>query len=291
MSDPVQLFAVTQDGPERLHPAKSPASIHDLPPDLPYGVYTALRTFQHNRFLELGAHLDRLQSSIERIGWDYQLNRAMLRKSLHLACTAYPLPDSRVRVDILAQAPASLGSESRILLTLAPFAPLPPSLYEEGVRVALAPRLHRPQPEAKRADFVLARRDYPLGRPEAYEYLLLNGQGQILEGSSSNFYAVRRGVLWTAEKGVLHGITRQIILSLAAGLGIPIRLQPAPLEELASFEEAFISSSSRALVPVVEVAGRRVGDGKPGEVTKELLRAYRHYVAREVRPAIETLAD
>ena len=282
----VQLFAVTPDGPQRVQLPQPPSSIHDLPPDLPYGVYTVFRTFEHNKFLGLADHLARVEQSADIIGWDYRLDKERVRLALDRVCSAYERPEARVRIDVLAAAAPQLGIESRVLITLAPFTPVPAACYEQGVRLGLAPRLRRSEPRAKKADFVLARRDYPRQQPDAFDYLLLDEDGHILEASSSNFYVVRQGAVWTADDGVLEGITRKIVLQLIDDLDIPLRLQAIPLQELADYDEAFLSSSSRGLVPVVAVAGQALGAGRPGPLTRRLMRAYERYVAREIRPAV-----
>lgn len=287
MTDAPELFAVSGQGPVRLALPSPLASIHDLPDDLPFGIYTAFRTFDHDKFLKLGAHLDRMQQSIDLLEWEYHLDRVVLRQALAKVCAGAPWPNSRVRVDVL-EAPATRWSvTSRLLLTLAPFEPIPARHYREGVRLGLARQLQRVQPLAKRADFVLARRDYPLGQPEAYDYLLLDAAENILEGSSSNFFVVCDGMLWTAGDGVLEGITRTIILQeLAPALSIPIRFQPPALARVNTFDEAFLSSSSRGLIPVVNIAGTMVGEGTPGPVTRRLMDAYEDYVVETIRPAV-----
>jgi branched-chain amino acid aminotransferase len=281
----VQLFAVEEEGARALTLAALPAGIHDLPETLPFGVYTAMRTFAHNQFLELRAHLDRLEQSMVLLDWAYRLDRARLRQALHTVCTAYPGDDTRVRIDVLAQPATAQGSSSRELITLAPFTPMPARLYEEGVRVALAPALHRANPLVKHAEFVLARRDYPLGQPDAYEYLLLEDE-QMLEGSSSNFYGVRDGTLWTAGDGVLAGIARRIVLRLASELAIPVRLEPIALRAVPQLDEAFLTSASRGVLPVVAIEEQPVGTGAPGAVTRRLMAAYEKYVAGAIQPAI-----
>src|SRR5690606_16002458 len=201
----VQLFAVTADGPQRLQPPEAVAGIHDLPAGLPFGVYTAFRTFAHNRFLELQAHLDRLQQSMALLEWAYTLDQQRLRQALQAVSSAYPGNDARVRVDVLSAPASLLGSASRELITLAPFTPLPERMAREGVSVAVAPQLNRPDPLVKDASFVLARRETLPELPQVHEYLLCDEAGRLLEGSSSNFYGVARGTLWTAGKGVLEG--------------------------------------------------------------------------------------
>lgn len=282
----IQLFAVTADGPHLLQPPEPVAGIHDLPDELPFGVYTAFRTFEHNRFLELQAHLDRLAQSMALLEWAYTLDQPRLRGALHAVCSAYPGDDARVRVDVLAAPATLLGSTSRELITLAPFIPLPEQAYREGVRVAVAPELHRPDPLVKHAGFVRARREALPGNPAIHEYLLQDEAGRLLEGSSSNFYGVTGGILWTAGAGVLEGITRRIVLRLAAELAIPVRLEAPVLEDVRRLDEAFLSSASRGVLPVVAIDGEVVGEGRPGAVTARLMSAYEAYVAQAIAPAI-----
>lgn len=283
----VQLFAICPDGPVALSPNGPLRSIYDLPDTLPYGVYTAFRTFEHNKFLGLADHLDRLDQSIALLGWSYRPDRPAIRQALHEVCTAYPRPNARVRVDVLAAAAEELGTESRELITLSPFQPVPAACYREGVRVSVARQLQRRQPLAKTADFVLARRNFPVGRPDTFEYLLLSEDGRILEGSGSNFYAIRAGVLWTAGDGMLEGITRKIVLRLAPQLKIPVHMEAVALADVPHLDEAFMSSSSRGLVPIVAIDGQTVGNGRPGRVTRRLMAAYGDYVAQAIRPAVE----
>jgi branched-subunit amino acid aminotransferase/4-amino-4-deoxychorismate lyase len=264
-----------------------PEGIHDLPENLPFGVYTSFRTFEHNKFLGLDDHLQRLRQSAALLGLKYDLDTARLRQMLHEVCSAYPLPDARVRIDVLSEPAPALPDACRELITLAPFTPIPARHYEKGIHLGVAPDLHRSLPMAKTADFILARNSRP-GDPRFFDYLLLDDDGNaILEASTSNFYAISGGTLWTAADGILEGITRKIILHLAPQLNIPLRLEPIPLEALPRCDEAFISSSSRGLVPVVAIEDETIGSGQPGPVTRRLMEAYEAYVAQALKPAIE----
>lgn len=284
MSD-VNLYAVTSSGAKELALSTKPASLYDLPETLTLGVYTALRTFDHYKFLQLSDHLRRLEQSMALLAWRYELDEAAIRRALHQVCVAYDHPDARVRIDVLAQAATPLGVDSRVLLTLAPFVPQPATVYEEGVRVALAPHLQRREPRAKTADFVLARREYPLNMTDTYEVLLLDEEERLLEGSTSNFYAVRDGRIITAGDGVLEGITRKAVLQLVAAEGLALQLEPVPLAEAATLDEAFLSSSSRGLIPVREIDGKALAQS-PGPVTRGLMASYEQFVAQNLQPAV-----
>ncbi|MDX1662784.1 MAG: aminotransferase class IV [Candidatus Promineifilaceae bacterium] len=284
--DAVQLFGVGEEGPIRLRLPQPPSSLHSLPPELPVDVYTVFRTFDGSKFLGLAAHLDRLDQSLALLGRDYRVDRGRLRLALHQACSGYRSGNRRVRIDVLRHPVEALGIPGRLLLTLAPFKPPPERCYEEGVRLRVAPRLQRARPRAKTADFIDARQAYPVSDHDAYEWLLLDDEHRILEGTSSNFYAVRDGTLWTAGEHVLEGITRAIVLQLAPEIGIPLRLEAVPLSGLPHFQEAFLSSSSRGLMAVVQIEEQVVGDGEPGLVTRQLMSAYERFVAHAVQPAL-----
>ena len=153
------------------------------------------------------------------------------------------------------------------------------------MKVGFAPDLARTNPLAKTADFAQKRQAYQAAG-DVYEYLLLSPAGEILEGTSTNFYGVLDGVFHTAGTGVLAGITRKIILDLAAELHIPVSLEPITVVQIPQLSEAALSGSSRALLPVVQIGDAVVGNGRPGPICQQILAAYNHFVAREVKIAV-----
>jgi len=281
----VRLYALVGDVPHDLPIPSGAANLHELLDDVDLGVYSALRTFHHDRFLWLGAHFDRTDRSMELLGWDYRLDRTALARGLHRIVTLYPLLDSRVRFDVLARPAGRLGTTSRLLVAVSPFTPVPERYLKEGVRVEVARDLTRDQPLVKTAEFVLRRRPYPLERPEAYEHLLVDRDDRILECSSSNFHGVLKGELLSAAGGALEGITQKILLQLAGRLGVPVRRAHVRLDEVHTLDEAFLTSSTRGLVPIVDIAGTSIGSGMPGPLTSRLSRAYNELAEREATPA------
>ncbi len=285
MKGDCQLFAVEEEGGLPLPLPETITGFAEMYDGFSLGVYSAMRTFEHNKFLYLQDHIDRTVASIALMGLEYRLDEERLRHALHDLCTAYPLPDARVRFDILAQPVTHLGSGSRLLIGLIPFTAVPDTYYQTGVAADFAPTLHRETPLAKTALFAQKRRQFP-SNDTIYEYLLCDEQGYILEGTGTNFYAVRNHVLRTAGEGVLAGITRKIILEQADALGIPVSFAPIHQDEIGTLDEAAISGSSRALLPVVAIAGQRVGNGRPGPICQQILTAYNSFVSQTIRTAI-----
>ncbi|MCP4419271.1 MAG: hypothetical protein GY805_21870 [Chloroflexi bacterium] len=285
MEGNVELYAVESNGIRPLPVANHVTGFNHLYDNLELGVYSALRTFDHNKFLYLEDHIQRTSRSAKLMGWMDDLDEGRLRQALHEVCTQYPMPEARVRFDLLATAPHHLHTNSRLLIALMPFSSPPPSFYQKGVCVDFAHDLVRTQPLAKTADFAQTRQKYQAGG-KVYEYLLLDEQNHILEGTGTNFYGVRDGVLHTAVTGILAGITRKIILNLAQALHIPVNLSPIHMDEIPLLTEAALSSSSRALLPVVQIGEQVVGNGRPGSICQQLLAAYNDFVAREVKTAV-----
>lgn len=238
---------------------------------LPEGSYTTLRTYGRERILRLEQHLRRLEES--------------------LAVRA-PIQDAAARGAIAAALQRSGHAESRLRLTFAPprlfvsvepFEPLPEACYREGVRcVTVAAR--RDNPRAKQTGFIAkAAGVYSALPPGVNEGLMLGEDGALLEGLSSNVFAVLGGVLRTEEARVLPGVTRAIVLEVADGL-LPVERRPVRADQLADVEECFLTSVSREILPAVEIDGRPVGDGRPGPKTRELMRRFAELVEREARP-------
>ena len=283
----VQLFAVTSSGPLALDVPARAEHVHDLFDDLPVGVYTALSTFDHSKFLLLADHLDRLEQSMQLLGWDYRLDRQALQIALHQTVTAYPLPNARVRLDVLEKPVPEIRTDSRLLIALSPFVPPHESVYQNGVEAGTISSLVRKNPLVKKAKFVFERRKCLELRSEVYECLLVDPDGHILEGTTSNFYAVKDGTLWTAGQGVLEGIARKIVLKVAEAAKLPIRFSPVQIRDIDDLDEAALSSSSRAIIPIVKIDSKEIGSGRPGPIVTKLLADYQMAVSHLIRPAID----
>ena len=118
-------------------------------------------------------------------------------------------------------------------------------------------------------------------RAGATEALLYREGLGVVEGSSSNLFAVIDGTLVTAPASplILSGITREILLELASELSIPLRTEVVSRHELLhDAQEAFITSRGIAVLPLVAIDGKIVGDGTPGPITQQLANAYKSLI-------------
>jgi branched-subunit amino acid aminotransferase/4-amino-4-deoxychorismate lyase len=123
-----------------------------------------------------------------------------------------------------------------------------------------------------------------------FESLYRLEDSTVLEGTTSNYFVARRGKLYTTPvaDGILPGVTRALTLGLANGL-VPVVERRLTERDLLAADEAFLTSSSIEVVPIVRVGKRRIAKGRPGELTRELQHRYRRMVARRLGISVEEL--
>ncbi len=242
---------------------------------LPEGAYTTLRTYAGTRVLRFESHVARLSSSAAALpGAPARLAAERVREGLAAALASACLPEARVRLTF---------APPRLFASLLPFEPLAEQCYAQGVACMTVP-VRRQVPHAKDTRFLAsadaARATLPA---DVHEGLMVDERdGALLEGLSSNFFALCAGVLRSEPERVLHGVTRAIVLELGATLA-PVRLQAVRRGELGEVSEAFLTSVSRGVLPVVRIDGRPLGDGRPGTLTRALRAAFDELAQREAR--------
>jgi branched-chain amino acid aminotransferase len=236
------------------------------------GVYTITNTYHTFQVLKLDAHLDRLENSARLAGIPLELDRSRLRTALRQMITESNYGDVRFRVTVPKAPPGCL------ILSIEPFAPPAPEVYTAGVRCVTIADAARHNPAAKTTDWMQDRAAVEKTLPPGiYTGLLLSKTGDILEGISSNFYAILRGELCTAGTGVLPGIAQQIVFEIAPEI-LPLRRAAVNVIDIPRLEEAFITSSSRGIIPVIAIDGITIGSGKPGAKTLALRERYAAWV-------------
>src|SRR5579859_6380822 len=242
----------------------------------PQGVYTLARTYNRTGALLLDDHLDRLERSAQLEGITLKLDRAGLRKALRALIDQSGYTESRFRITIPRDNP------THQIVSLEPFKPVPAEIITHGARVVTV-RMARDNPAAKSTEWMHKRRTaveaFPSG---AYEGILVSPDGKLLEGTSSNFYAILNGMLRTAKDGeVLGGIARRIVLTIAPPI-LPVYLDAIHVDEIAGLDEAFLTSSGRGVVPIVDIDGTQIGNGEPGTFTRRLRESYEQWAAAHI---------
>lgn len=236
------------------------------------GIYTVANTFNTYDTLKLEAHFDRMEDSARRQHIPLNLDRQAVRNALRQMIDEANFGSVRFRVTVPKDKPTHL------ILTIEPFSPPSEAWVARGVRCITAPNSARHDAEAKTTDWMHTRKTLADAMPEGiYDTFLLDAQGDMLEGLGANFYAIMDGELWTAGEGVLKGISQQIVFEIAPNI-LPLRKEAPHLSQIVNFSEAFLTSSSRGIIPVVEIDGIQIGAGVPGGYTRKLRTAYQEWL-------------
>ena len=250
----------------------SGVTVADASAPLPAGSYTTLRTYGGNGVVRLDRHVRRLVESLPADSGGASLEPAAVRSALAHALQATGHAESRVRITF---------APPRVFLTVEPFTPMAEALRHAGV-ACVTVSARRERPEAKDTRFLAtAQAAYSALPAGVHEGLLVGDDGAILEGLSSNFFAVREGRLLTEETRALRGVTRSMVLDLARGV-LPRGDGALHVDQVAETRECFITSVSREVLPVVRIDGLEIGDAAPGPITRELMRRFATAVENEV---------
>jgi branched-chain amino acid aminotransferase len=241
---------------------------------LPDGAYTTFRTYGGRRVVRLESHLRRLEESVALKGGSGTIARGEARAAVAAALDATRHAESRLRLTF---------APPRLFLAVEPFAPLPAAAYERGV-ACVTVDVRRENPHAKDTRFIATALDaYRTLPPGAEEGLIVGEDDAVLEGLSSNFFAVKDGVLRTEGERVLFGVTRSLVLEVASSV-LAVDERPVRRSALPAIDEAFVTSVSREVLPVVSIDGLPVGDGRVGRLTRRVMEGFAALVAREGEP-------
>jgi branched-chain amino acid aminotransferase len=251
-------------------------------------VYEVLRTYGGLAF-EPGRHFRRLRASAARLGFSVPASDADLLAQADALLARAGTGESYIRIIVSrGLGDCSYNFEKvqgpTVVMIQKPLPPYPAWHYRGGVKVAaVAVRRNHPKaldPAIKSSNLlnnILAVREAQSRGAE--EPVLLNQEGFLAEGASTNVFLARGGTLFTPplSAGILAGITREVVLELLPGLGIPFGERPLHLDELVSADEAFMTSTTREVVPVKQVDETTLGNGRPGPLTRRVMVAFGAY--------------
>lgn len=245
------------------------------------GAFDYMRTYNRKPFL-LDDHINRFLFSCEQLGLKHGFTKPDLEKKIKYLSEISPLEDSAFRMIMTSGMGATSlepGESSLIILT-EEVHPYPKSVYEHGIKAKLF-QFDRYLPTAKSLTYTQAVIELQKAKAEGFSEVIYHSNGMITEGTTCNFFIVNHGKLMTPGKNILAGTRRKFILSWANEL-IPSEPRHLYLEDLKTATEAFVTSTTRELLPVVQIDDQVIGDGKVGEITKKLHQIYLGKIENEI---------
>lgn len=268
-------------GGQWVHPDEATISINDMAVLRGYSVFESLRTYNFRPF-HLDEHLERLYRSAIMIDMEVPWSSKQIADIVREIITRNTYQNASIRLLVTGgeSEDGILPSGNPLLVVMiTPLGERDMERFARGSKL-ITTKLQRISPEAKTANYIAAVRALKeASRRNAADALFVNEREHVLEATRSNFFIFRGDTLVTPRRGILIGITRNIVLELAQSLYV-VEERPILFEELALADEAFITSSAKEITPVVQVDDLIIGDGKPGPRTYQLEQRFIEMVER-----------
>ena len=255
-----------------------------------FAVFELLRTYGGRPFF-LDAHIARLEDSARHIGLAFPWTRPHLAKIVGQTLARNTFAEANMRI-VVTGGPSedfmTPGNRPRLLVLVSAVPELPAQWYTDGVKV-ITTVVERPITGAKSINYIPATMAMAEARRQgAIEALYVNRRNQVQEGTTSNVFIFDEQGLVTPGKDILPGITRRVILDLAAPR-FSVSIRDLTCEELRQAREVFISGTNKALVPVVQVDDATIADGRPGPRTLTLMEVLKQRTAQFATGPAETV--
>ena len=253
------------------------------------GVFEGLRIYS-GKIFRLQDHLVRLWESALSIGLAIPMTIEQLTEDMNACVRRNELDDGYIRL-VVTRGAGPLGldphkcSDPQVIIIADRIKLYPNELYENGLELVTAATIRNHpaalNPRIKSLNYlnnIMAKMEGL--KAGCVETLMLNHKGEVAECTGDNVFIVKQGRLITPpiDAGILEGITRNVVLELAAEMGIETHEISLSRHDIFTADECFLTGSAAEVIAAVKLDDRIIGDGKPGPITHRLNDAFRRYV-------------
>lgn len=259
------------------------------------GVFEGIRAY-NGRVWRFTEHLERLYRSAKAILLEIPLNLPEMREAVFHTLRVNKLRDAYIRL-VVSRGAGDLGLDPRkckkasVVIITDRIQLYPPEFYENGMEmITVTTRRNAPDvlnPGIKSMNYlnnILAKIE--VIRAGVQEGLMLNQQGLVAECTGDNVFIAADGVLYTPSwhMGILEGVTRAVVMEMAAEFGVPAREEAMSLLQIYNADECFLTGTGAEIVPVVRIDGRDIGNGQPGPLTERMMARFKQKTQMEGEP-------
>jgi branched-chain amino acid aminotransferase len=244
------------------------------------GVFEGIRVY-HGKVFKHKEHIDRLYESAKHIALEIPMTREALIKAVDETVKVNGKTNGYIRL-VVTRGPGNLGLDPRkcepqVIIIVDDISLYPAELYDNGLEVVTSSLIRNHpnalNPRIKSLNYlnnILAKIEAI--RAGVLEAIMLNHKGEVAECTGDNLFIVKHGVLKTTppDAGILEGVTRNAVLDLAKGAGIPTVECTLTRHDVYAADECFLTGTAAEIIGVTQVDGRVIGSGKPGPITTQL---------------------
>jgi D-alanine transaminase/branched-chain amino acid aminotransferase len=262
-----ELFVYVND--EWLPASQASLLVSDLALQRGYGVFDFCKTIHHTPIF-LDEHIHRFVESAGRLRLPIRPRQEIISRIQQLM-DKNNIPHSGIKL-VLTGGYSPDGytiTQPNLVITQTPIEPPAMDAFEKGMRLVTYPHI-RQMPEVKTIDYLMAIWLQPYIREKNADDVLYHLDGRMSECPRSNFFIVTKDdTVVTPDENILKGVIRGKVLELAQQTG-SAEERPVTWEDIRHAKEAFITSTTKHIIPVLQIDGGIVGDGSPGEISRHL---------------------
>jgi len=261
--------------------SKAAVSVLDLGLVRGYGAFVFLVTYGGKPFL-IDKHIERLLKSANYLEIENSWNPEQLKKLIIKTLEKNKNGKEKTIKVVITGGISNDGIRQTGEPTLAVFVEnredYPRSYYSKGIKVITADYI-RHDPEIKNLDYRFAIKALKRAKKGIVAEVIYTNKKttEVYEGTRSNLFLIKNGIIYTPKNGVLNGITRSLVIKLGNGI-TKVREKKIKIDELYNADEIFITSTTKQIMPVIQVNEQKIGKGKPGNITKRLVKKYKEFI-------------
>ena len=256
------------------------------------GVFETMRSYAGIVF-KLDEHISRLYTSLRVLGIRPPHAKERMKAIVNRSLKVNSLKSAYIKI-VVTRGEGRFGIgykdafKPNVVVVAKNFDGYPGWMFEKGISAEVAGIRQNDQSVLSRVKslnflgYILARFEAKdMGYDEA---ILENTSGHVAEAATSNIFLVKKDTLVTPSvlSGILPGIARATVIGIARKIGMPVKEKTVLRKDLLNADEVFLTNSLAEILPVTKIGPRRIGSGKPGEVTKLLRICYQKEVIRSV---------
>lgn len=249
------------------------------------GIFEGIRAY-NGRVFKLAEHVERLFCSAQALLLKVPMTRKAMSAAVVETCRVNKIKDGYIRL-LVTRGVGTLGlnpfrcKKASVIVIAGKIQLYPPALYNKGMEIITVPTVRNLHSALNPAIKSLNYLNNILAKIEAInagceEAVMLNSEGFVAECTGDNLFIVKNGELLTPplSAGALHGITRATVMDLARQAGVVVSEPNLTRYDLFNADECFLTGSGAEVVPVVKIDGRVIGSGRPGRLTRRLVKEY-----------------
>jgi len=255
------------------------------------GAFEGIRAYNSVVF-KLKEHIDRLYETAHTLMIDIPMSKKEMMEAVVASLKANGLKDGYIRV-VVTRGEGDLGLDPEkchgapsVIIIADKITLYPKQLYENGMEIITVPTSRNYtdalNPQLKSLNYL----NNILAKIEANnsgfsEAIMLDTNGYVAECTGDNIFIVKNNILSTPATGRLKGITRDTVMKLAEKIDLKVEERLITRHEVYTADECFLTGTAAELIPIVKVDGRRIGEGKPGKITKKMIKLFKSVISKE----------